>query len=79
MALAWAASTAPSVSGYRLYYGTASGSYLQPKGSGIATGNTTTYTVNNLTSKNLYYFAVTAIDANGNESAYSNEASKLIP
>lgn len=62
-----------------MYYGTASGTYLQSKGSGIATGNTTTYTVNNLTSNNLYYFAVTAIDANGNESAYSNEASKLIP
>jgi hypothetical protein len=26
-----------------------------------------------------YYFAVTAVDLDGNESGWSNEASKLIP
>jgi hypothetical protein len=26
----------------------------------------------------MYYFAVTAVDSSGNESGYSNEASKLV-
>lgn len=77
--LAWSASTQSGVAGYRLYYGTASRTYQQAKGSGVSVGNVTSYTVTGLQSGKVYYFAVTAIDGKGNESAYSNEATKQMP
>jgi hypothetical protein len=75
--LAWNASS--GVTGYRLYYGTAPHTYQQAKGSGVAVGNVTAYKVSGLKSSTLYYFAVTAVDSNGQESAYSNEVSKQTP
>lgn len=63
------------VSGYRLYYGTASGSYME----GIDVGNVTSYTLLGLNSATRFYFAVTAMDSSGNESIYSNEAFKDVP
>ena len=48
-------------------------------GSGISTGSSTSYVVTGLQSKTLYYFALTAVDAAGNESIFSNEVSKLTP
>jgi fibronectin type 3 domain-containing protein len=77
--LSWTASPDANVTGYRVYYGTASGKYTQAYGSGIAIGNTTSFAVNSLQSGTTYYFAVTAIDNAGNESAYSNEGTKAIP
>ena len=68
-----------TVTGYRVYYGTASGAYIQSLGNGMNAGMSTSFTVSNLTPGKLYYFAVTAIDASGNESIYSNEVSKLLP
>ena len=38
----------------------------------------TTYVVTSLQLGYTYYFAVTAVDATGNESAFSNEASKQL-
>jgi hypothetical protein len=67
--------TTTDLSGYRVYFGTVSGTY----GQGISVGNVTTYTMTGLASGSQYYFAVTAFDDFGNESAYSNEASKLFP
>jgi hypothetical protein len=61
------------LSGYKVYYGAASSNYSQT----INVGNTNTYTVTNL-SDGTFYFAVTAYDVSGNESAYSNEVSKTI-
>ena len=75
--LSWTAPTG-TVSGYRVYYGTASGAYEQVLGSGAFAG-TTNFTVADLTAGHTYYFAVTAINVAGVESAYSNEATKLIP
>lgn len=75
--LTWSAPPA-SVAGYRVYYGTASNTYNQSKGNGIYVTQPA-YTVTSLTSGTVYYFAVTAIDASGQESAYSNEVSKTIP
>jgi fibronectin type 3 domain-containing protein len=66
------------VAAYRIYYGTASGTYLQPKGSGINVGLTSSYVITGLAIGKQYFFAVTAVDAAGNESAYSNEASKVV-
>jgi hypothetical protein len=65
------------VAGYRIYYGTASGSYLQPFGQGLNAGKVTSYTVQGLTS-GTYYFSVTTY-VGGQESPYSNEVFKDIP
>ena len=59
--------------GYKVYYGTASGKYTFS----LDVGNITTYRIEGL-SPGTYYFAVTASDASGNESDYSNEVSKTI-
>jgi hypothetical protein len=77
--LAWSAVSGPNLGGYRVYYGTASGNYLQPFGQGINVGTATSYTITGLSSGNTYYFAVTAYDTSGNESNYSGEASKSLP
>lgn len=68
--LTWTASSGP-VAGYRVYYGTASGSYS----SNLDVGNVTTATVPNFSSGPTYYFAVKAYDSASNESDFSNEVS----
>ncbi len=76
--LAWSASSNASIAGYRVYHGVASGAYLQPKGSGIAAGRVDAFVVTGLAADTRHYFAVTAFDAQGNESDYSAEASKVV-
>lgn len=71
--LAWNGSTSTGVTGYRIHYGSASGTYT----GSIAVGNETTTTVPGLASGVTYYFAVTALNADGLESDFSNEASFL--
>lgn len=74
--LTWDAATDDTgVEGYYVYVGLLSvddeGSYTFPSSDA---GNSTTYTVENLSNGVTYYFAVTAYDADGNESEfYSNE------
>jgi chitodextrinase len=75
VSLAWNASSTATVTGYRLYYGTASGSY----GSHTDVGNQLSYTVGGLTAGANYYFAVKAYNAAGTESDYSNEVSATAP
>jgi hypothetical protein len=70
VALAWVGSTSPVVTGYRVYYGTTCGKYTNS----VAAGNVTTRTVTGLAGGVTYFFAVTAYDTNGLESAFSNEA-----
>lgn len=71
VALAWdPVSVATS---YRVYFGTASGVYLQGPGQGIQT-TLTTMTVGGL-SPIRYFFVATAVNANG-ESGFSNEVFK---
>jgi hypothetical protein len=60
------------LAGYFVYYGTASRNYSN----NIPIGMVTTYTISNLTNGLTYYFAVTAYDTAGNQSAYSNEVSE---
>jgi len=74
--LAWDPIVAGGLSGYRVYYGTAPGTYLQPLGQSLPAGNVTTYTVTGLSRGTRYYFAVTAVDAAGNESGFSQEVFK---
>ena len=61
------------LAGYKIYYGISSGDYSVI----INVGNVTAYRVRNL-APGTYYFAVTAYDKEGNESAYSNERIKII-
>jgi len=77
--LTWDPVTHPDLSGYRIYYGTAAGSYIQPAGKGVDVGNVTTYTVTGLGRGTRYYFAATAFDTSNNESIYSNEVFKDMP
>jgi hypothetical protein len=77
-ALAWDAVSATNLGGYRLYYGTSPGSYLQAPGQGMNVGKTTRYTVTGLAADTTYYFAVTAYNTTGQESMYSNEDHKEI-
>jgi len=77
--LAWDAVTDPSLAGYRIYYGSAPGTYDQAYGQGVSVGNVTIFTVTGLNSGRRYYFAATAYDMAGNESKSSNEAIKDVP
>ena len=70
---------ATNIAGYKVYYGTASGTYTQAVDAGLTiTPVTPTFTVTNLVTGNTYYFAVTAYDTFGVESSFSDEASKFI-
>jgi Putative Ig domain len=63
------------LAGYKVYYGTAPGSYGAPVR--IDNPGLTTYVVDNL-SPNTYYFVTTAFTPQGAESVFSNEVSKMI-
>lgn len=76
--LSWSPPDSANVTGYRVYYGTASRSYLQARGKGLSVGNATTHVVTGLPGGYRYFFAVTAVGANDEESDFSNEASKHI-
>lgn len=69
--LSWDANSDPNVSGYKVYYGTATRSYGTP----IDLGNQTNYSLTGL-GLGTYYFAVTAYNTSGLESVFSNEVSK---
>ncbi len=77
--LSWAAPTnadgtpLAGVAGFKIHYGTAPGTYSNS----ISVGMVTKYSITNL-APGTYYFAVTATDSAGNESGFSNEASKTI-
>lgn len=61
---------------FSLYRGTTPGGPYSKIASGITTTAATDATVKNNTT---YYYVCTAVDASGNESAFSNEASAVIP
>ena len=77
--LTWDPVSDARVTGHRVYYGTGSRDYAQAKGAGVNAGGCTTYVVTGLDRGRTYYFAVTSYDSSGNESDFSNEASKTIP
>jgi len=72
--LSWDANQEPDLAGYRVYY-RISGPYT----TSIDVGRVTTYMVNGLAEGLTYSFVVTAYNAFGNQSGYSNEVSKTIP
>jgi hypothetical protein len=76
--LEWNPAPEQNVTGYRVYYGTASRTYQQPLGQGL-TSTATTYTLTGLAGAHRYFFAVTASNSLGMESGYSNEVVLDIP
>jgi hypothetical protein len=70
--------TTTPVTGYRVYYGSSPGTYVQQPGAGISVGNFSSFIATGLQKGVTYYFAVTAVGSQGNESAFSNEAFKLV-
>src|SRR5947209_7414347 len=72
--LAWDPNTETDLAGYKLYYGTSSGSYP----SSVDVGNLTSYTLSGLLEGQIYYLAVTAYNLSLGESDFSNEVSKAL-
>jgi Fibronectin type III domain len=73
--LLWNANPEPDVAGYRLHYGTATGTYTEE----IDVGNSTTVAVSNLPGQSAYFFALTAYNTAGFESLYSSEVAYAVP
>ena len=73
--LAWNPSLSSGIAGYRLHYGTSSGTHPNI----LNVGNTTTATVSSLTVGHRYYFVATAYNTAGLESPPSNEVSVSFP
>ena len=71
--LQWDPNPETDVVGYKVYYGTSSRTYSAP----IPFGLQSTYTVTGLAA-GTYYFAVTAFNVDGLESAFSNEVSTTV-
>lgn len=71
--LSWDPVTDPTLDGYIIHVGTASGLYTRT----IPVGNLTSYTVDSLTAGTTYFFSVTSHNEAG-ESQPSNEVSKSI-
>jgi len=75
LALTWQPSLSSSVVGYRIYYGTGSGSYQWS----LSVPNTTTAQITGLAAGTTYYFAAKAVDIVGTESPASNELHYSVP
>jgi hypothetical protein len=73
--LAWTPSSDPTVVGYFVYYGSASGIYTQS----ISLGNVTSAVISGLQDGTTYFFVVRAYDILGLESVPSNEVSYAVP
>jgi hypothetical protein len=73
--LAWDANTESDLAGYKVHYGTASGSYT----TSVDVHKVTTSSIATLTAGQTYYFAVSAYNATNKESGYSNQVSYSVP
>src|SRR5208282_500930 len=73
--LAWNPSTDPTVVGYNIYYGGASGNYTNT----LSVGNVTSTTVSGLVGGTTYYFAATTYNSAGVQSPFSSEVSYFAP
>ncbi|MEJ0089350.1 MAG: fibronectin type III domain-containing protein [Limisphaerales bacterium] len=73
--LGWEPSLDPNVKGYKIYYGTVSHNYNNV----VAVENSTSATIGGLDSGTTYYFAATTVNAQNEESGFSNEAVYQVP
>jgi hypothetical protein len=76
VALSWNASTS-QVAGYNVYRGSTSGGPYTKINSGLDAS--TNYTDSSVQSGQTYYYVTTAVDSQGTESVYSNQAQAVIP
>ncbi len=77
VSLSWVASASPSVSGYNIYRGAAAGGPYTKLNSSLV--GSTAYTDNSVEAGQTYYYVTTAVNAGGQESKYSNQATVLVP
>jgi Abnormal spindle-like microcephaly-assoc'd, ASPM-SPD-2-Hydin len=77
VALTWNPSTSNTVMGYNLYRGTSSGGPYTKMNSALNPGTSDTDAT--VQSGKTYYYVVTAVDSNGAESVFSNQAQAVIP
>jgi hypothetical protein len=75
--LTWDANTETDLAGYKVFSGTASGTY--DTNNPIDVGNWTSCTISGLTEGGTYYYAAKAYNTAGLESDYSNEVSYKAP
>jgi hypothetical protein len=75
--LNWVASTSSRVAGYNVYRGTTSGGPYTKVSSTPASG--TRYTDRYVQAGQTYYYVVTSVDGNSDESEYSSQATVTIP
>ncbi len=73
--LAWNANSEPTVTGYKVYYGTASRVYSAV----IDVGNWTSCVISGLQEGITYFFTATAYNSEGDESSYAGEISYTVP
>jgi hypothetical protein len=76
--LTWAASTSADVVGYNVYRSDVSGGPYALLDKSVPAG-TLSYTDTAVQAGQTYYYVLTAVDSEGEESAYSNEASASVP
>lgn len=74
VALDWNDNAENDLAGYNVYRGTASGGPYGTKVNGASLVTDSNYTDATATNGDTYYYVVTAVDGNGNESDYSNAA-----
>ena len=74
--LTWTASTSVVV-GYNVYRGSQTGGPYQKVNTSLQ--SVSGFTDTSVSSAHTYFYVVTAVDGSGNESAFSNEASAVIP
>jgi hypothetical protein len=77
LTLRWTANGESDLAGYKIYVGTASGTYSFP-GSAFVVGKVTSYTLANLPKGQTYFLAISAYDRAGNESVLSAEVSSSL-
>jgi hypothetical protein len=73
--LEWDPNSDPELAGYKIYWGTSSGTYTSSRD----VGKTTTATIKGIDEGKTYYFVATAYDSQNNESDFSNQVSFTIP
>jgi carbon monoxide dehydrogenase subunit G len=73
--LTWNPSTDTNAVGYKIYYGGNSGVYTNT----VSVGSATSVTISGLLEGATYYFSATTVSAVGVESAFSNEATFVLP
>jgi hypothetical protein len=74
--LTWQASSSASTTGYNVYRSTVSGGYYGVVGSAA---ESLSYADQTVASGTTYYYVTTAVDAEGDESGYSNQVAIAVP